>query len=39
MLSITSNNLGEQGNKIMNVVGVLFLTVAMIALFQRNRKE
>lgn len=39
MLSITFNSLGEQGNTIMKIVGALFLTVAMIALVQRNKKE
>ena len=39
MLSITSNNLGVQGSKIMNIVGALFLVGAVIVAFQKGNKD
>lgn len=39
MRSITIDSLGEQGNKIMNVVAVLAITIAFILLFFETRKR
>ena len=39
MLAITSNHLGEQGNKVLNVVGFIFLAGAWIAFFRMRGKD
>ncbi len=39
MVSVTSDNLGEQGNKIMLLVGGLLLIGAIISIFQTKKKN
>ena len=39
MVSLTSDNLGEQGNKIMHLVGSLFMISAIIATFRINKRN
>jgi hypothetical protein len=39
MVSVTSDNLGEQGNKIMHLVGSLLMIGAIIAVFQTNKRN
>ncbi|NYF23667.1 hypothetical protein [Sporosarcina sp. JAI121] len=39
MVSVTSDNLGEQGNKIMHLVGSLLMIGGIIAAFQTNKKR
>ncbi|PZX01220.1 hypothetical protein C7437_1216 [Psychrobacillus insolitus] len=39
MVSVTSDNLGEQGNKIMHLVGILLMIGGIIAVFKTNKKN
>jgi uncharacterized membrane protein len=39
MVSVTSDNLGEQGNNIMHLVGSLLMIGAIIAVFQTNKRN